>query len=72
MLFKYSASDARFQSLGTMPFLLWQGFEEAKYSGATQFDFGRSQIENKGLIHFKNHFGANQSVVIHKVFPAMS
>jgi len=72
MLFKYGASDARFHSLGTMPFLLWQAIEEAKYSGAAQFDFGRSGMENKGLINFKHHFGANQSVLIHKVFPAMS
>ncbi len=71
MLFKYGASDARFHSLGTMPFLLWQAIEEAKNAGATQFDFGRSEIENRGLISFKNHFGAKQSVLTHKVFPAM-
>jgi len=63
MLFKYGASDARFHSLGTMPFLLWQAIEEAKNAGATQFDFGRSEIENRGLISFKNHFGAKQSVL---------
>jgi len=71
MLFKYGASDARFHSSGTMPFLLWQAIEEAKSAGATQFDFGRSEIENKGLIRFKNHFGAKQSVLTHKVFPAV-
>ena len=72
MLFKYGASDARFHGLGTMPFLLWQAIEEAKNSGATQFDFGRSEIENRGLIHFKDHFGAKQSALIHKVFPGLS
>lgn len=72
MLFKYGASDARFHSLGTMPFLLWQAIEEAKNAGATQFDFGRSEIGNRGLIHFKDHFGAKQSVLTHKVFPGMS
>jgi len=71
VLFKYGASDARFHSSGTMPFLLWQAIEEAKNAGATQFDFGRSEIENKGLIRFKNHFGAKQSVLTHKVFPAV-
>jgi len=72
MLYKYGASDARFHSLGTMPFLLWQAIEEAKDSGATQFDFGRSEIGNLGLIRFKDHFGAKQSVLTHKVFPGMS
>jgi len=72
LLFKYGASDARFHSLGTMPFLLWQAIEEAKNSGATQFDFGRSEIANLGLIRFKDHFGAKQSVLTHKVFPGMA
>ena len=72
MLFKYGASDAKFHSLGTMPFLLWQAIEEAKNSGATRFDFGRSEIGNRGLIHFKDHFGAKQSLLTHKVFPGMT
>jgi len=72
MLFKYGASDARFHSLGTMPFLLWQAIEEAKNTGAAQFDFGRSEIANTGLIRFKDHFGAKQSVLVHKTFPGMS
>jgi CelD/BcsL family acetyltransferase involved in cellulose biosynthesis len=70
VLFKYGASDARYHSLGTMPFLLWQAIEDAKNKGATQFDFGRSEVENLGLIHFKTHFGAQQSLLNHKIFPA--
>jgi CelD/BcsL family acetyltransferase involved in cellulose biosynthesis len=72
MLFKYGASDARYHSLGTVPFLLWKAIEDAKLSGATKFDFGRSEVENTGLIHFKNHFGARQSLLTYKVFPARS
>jgi CelD/BcsL family acetyltransferase involved in cellulose biosynthesis len=72
MVFKYGASDARFHHLGTMAILLWQAIEEAKNTGARQFDFGRSEIENTGLIHFKNHFGAKPSVLVHKVFPHTS
>jgi CelD/BcsL family acetyltransferase involved in cellulose biosynthesis len=72
MMFKYGASDARFHNLGTMPFLLWQAIEEAKQSGATWFDFGRSEIGNRGLIHFKDNFGAKQSLLTHKVFPGMT
>lgn len=72
MLFKYGASDARYHRLGTMPLLLWKAIEDAKLSGAGTFDFGRSEIGNTGLIHFKAHFGAEQKVVTHKVFPASS
>lgn len=71
-LFKYGASDARFHNLGTMPSLLWKAIEEAKNAGSTRFDFGRSEIENVGLVRFKDHFGATRSVLTHKVFPAMS
>lgn len=72
VLFKYGASDSRFHNLGTMPFLLWQAIEEAKNSGASQFDFGRSEISNLGLIRFKDHFGTKRSELTHKVFPATS
>ena len=70
MVFKYGASDAAHHNLGTMPFLLWQAIEDAKSSGATQFDFGRSEIENAGLMQFKDHFGAERIEFTHKVFPA--
>lgn len=69
-LFKYGCSDAQFHRLGTMPFLLWQAIEDAKSLGATEFDFGRSEIENPGLIHFKDHFGTKRFNFCHKVFPA--
>ena len=69
-LFKYGCSDARFHKLGTMPFLLWKAIEDAKSSGAKQFDFGRSEIENAGLIRFKDHFGAVRCNFSHKVYPA--
>lgn len=69
-LFKYGCSDARFHKLGTMPFLLWKAIEDAKSSGARQFDFGRSEMENSGLIRFKDHFGAQRSNFLHKVYPA--
>jgi CelD/BcsL family acetyltransferase involved in cellulose biosynthesis len=69
MIYKYGATDAKYHNLGTMPFLLWRAIEDAKRTGATEFDFGRSEVENKGLIRFKNHFGAEQSLLTHKVFP---
>jgi CelD/BcsL family acetyltransferase involved in cellulose biosynthesis len=72
MLFKYGASDAKFHHLGTMPFLIWRAIEDAKRLGATTFDFGRSDVGHKGLIHFKDHFGAAQFALTHKVFPAVS
>jgi len=72
MVFKYGASDVRFHSLGTMPFLLWQAIEDAKGMGATTFDFGRSDVDHTGLIRFKDHFGAERTPLRHKIHPARS
>lgn len=72
MMFKYGASDARFHSLGTMPFLLWRAIEDAKELGASTFDFGRSDIDHQGLIRFKNHFGTEQMPLSRRIFPAES
>ena len=70
VLFKYGGSDARFHPLGTMPFLLWHAIEDAKSLGAAEFDFGRSETDNPGLIRFKDHFGAERFKFCHKVFPS--
>ena len=70
VVFKYGASDPRYHNLGTMPYLLWQAIVDAKDTGAARFDFGRSEVENAGLIRFKDHFGAQRSRVTHKVFPS--
>ena len=61
VVYKYGCSDARFHSLGGMPFLLWRMIEESKAAGADRLDLGRSDIENEGLIRFKDKFGATRS-----------
>jgi len=57
VIYKYGCSDARFHSLGSMPILFWDAIQEAKKEGAEQFDFGRSDLDNPGLIAFKDHWG---------------
>lgn len=54
--FKYGCSDARFNRFGATPWLLWKAISAAKASGALQFDMGRTQEENLGLLTFKNHW----------------
>jgi hypothetical protein len=58
MVYKYGCSDARFHSLGGMPFVLWKAITDAKRVGATELDLGRSDPGNAGLITFKERFGA--------------
>lgn len=69
MVYKYGCSDARFHNLGGMPFVLWRTILDAKRLGATEFDLGRSDPGNTGLITFKERFGAVRSVLTYKKYP---
>jgi hypothetical protein len=41
-----------------MPFLFWQLIQSAKASGAEELDLGRSDLDQPGLITFKDRLGA--------------
>ena len=69
-VYKYGCTDARYHNLGTMPFLLWRAMQEEFRSGAKDFDLGRSEIDNHGLIHFKSKFGTERRECCYKVYPA--
>jgi len=58
IVYKYGCSDERYHNLGGIPFLLWQLIEESKASGVQRIDLGRSDLDNPGLIAFKDRVGA--------------
>ena len=61
LVYKYGCSDARFHNLGAMPLLFWKAIQEGKQWDAQEFDLGRSEVDNSGLIAFKEHLGAVRS-----------
>jgi|CXWL01.1.fsa_nt_gi hypothetical protein len=63
MFFKYGGSDARYHNLGGIPMLFWEAIKEAKQAGAEELDFGRSDIDNAGLIVFKERWFAARSTL---------
>ena len=63
LVYKYGCSDARHHNLGGMPFLMWKAIEEAKITGLEEFDFGRSDLDNEGLIRFKDQWGTTRSAL---------
>lgn len=70
LTYKYGGSDARFHSLGAMPYLFWQAIRDAKQRGFLELDLGRSDLDQPGLIAFKDHFGARRSTVTYYHYPA--
>ena len=61
VVYKYGCSDEEFHHLAGMPFLFWKLIEESKMAGAEQIDFGRTDLENDGLVRFKDQFGTIRS-----------
>ena len=61
LVYKYGCSDADFHNLGGMPFLFWKVIERGKKQGFQEFDLGRSDRDNAGLITFKDRLAASRS-----------
>jgi len=70
LTYKYGCSDSNFHNLGGMPFLFWHAIRDAKRKGAEQLDFGRSEMDNPGLIAFKDHWNGSRSVLKYYRYPA--
>jgi GNAT acetyltransferase-like protein len=58
VVYKYGGSDAAFHNLGAMPMLFWRAICEAKETGMEELDLGRSELDNAGLITFKERLSA--------------
>ena len=52
-LYKYGASDKRFQELRANNLVMWQGIQFLARTGAEKLHFGRTARENDGLRRFK-------------------
>jgi hypothetical protein len=67
--YKYGCSDARFNKFGAIPWLLWNAIAAAKSNGANEFDLGRTEENNAGLLAFKNHWVRNPKQLVYWRFP---
>jgi hypothetical protein len=63
MVYKYGGSDSRYRQLGGMSFLLWRSIQEARQDGVREFDLGRSDSGNAGLVTFKQRWGSTGSTL---------
>lgn len=67
--YKYGCSNEKFNYLGATPLLLWRAIADAKSSGALEFDLGRTEQDNSGLIAFKGKWGTHSQPLVYLRFP---
>jgi hypothetical protein len=63
LVYKYGASDARFHNLGAVVLLFWSIIQAAHREGFRELDLGRTDLDNAGLIAFKDHWGTRRSTL---------
>jgi CelD/BcsL family acetyltransferase involved in cellulose biosynthesis len=69
VVFKYGCSDGRFHRMAGIPLLLWKMIEESKSEGSERIDLGRTELDNRGLIEFKDRMGTTKSKTSYLRFP---
>ena len=70
LVYKYGCSDPRFQNKRVVPPRLWKAIQEAKQEGLQEFDLGRSDSDQPGLVAFKDHWGTTRSTLTYLRYPA--
>jgi hypothetical protein len=72
MVYKYGGSDAKFNNLGATPMLFWRAIKDAKDAGMEELDLGRADLDNQGLITFKERWSAVNSTLTTWRAPAVT
>ncbi len=62
-LYKYGASDKRFQALRANNLVMWQGIQFLAHNGAEKLHFGRTEQENEGLRRFKLSWNTQEETI---------
>lgn len=61
LVYKYGGSDTRFHYLGGVHTLYWEAIQRAKSLGLGEFDLGRCDVDQEGLITFKRRWAADET-----------
>jgi hypothetical protein len=62
-LYKYGASDKKFQELRANNLVMWQAIQFLARNGAEKLHFGRTECENDGLRRFKLSWGTEEEII---------
>ena len=63
IIFKYGASDKKWQHLRANNLLMWETIKASAEAGFRTFCFGRTEPENEGLRRFKLGWGAREGLI---------
>jgi CelD/BcsL family acetyltransferase involved in cellulose biosynthesis len=69
MVYKYGCSDAKLNRFGGTTLLFWKTILEAKDRGFEEFDLGRSDTDNLGLITFKERWCGQRALLHYWTYP---
>ena len=69
LVYKYAASDIRHHALGATVLLIWNIIQGAKQANVFEFDMGRTDIRDAGLIRFKDRWGAERTELAYSRYP---
>src|SRR5215471_13695116 len=62
-IYKYSASDRRFQEFRANNLVIWHAIQFVVRAGVERIHFGRTEYENDGLRRFKLSWGTQEQII---------
>lgn len=65
VIYKYGASDIRFQRLRPNNLLMWEALRWCCRNNIRRFSFGRTDPKNEGLLHYKRGWGAVEDQLLY-------
>jgi len=72
LVYKYGGSNRKFHNLGGTALLFWRAIQDGKREGLRELDLGRSDLDNPGLVAFKDHWGTTSSTLTYFRYPPAS
>jgi len=67
VIYKYGASNRRYQHLRANNLIMWEAIRYSCKKGFKEMNFGRTELDHKGLMQFKGGWGAKPyQIIYHK------
>jgi hypothetical protein len=71
-IYEHGASDDRYWELRPNHLMMWKVIQKAHQDGYEYFDFGKTSMENTGLLEFKRKWGAVEYDVPYYYYPRIT